>query len=63
MYDSMMPQWGKTFSTYGSIFGIAINPATKWIIAHTGGMELSHAILILDPDGNLKGTYTYFNAP
>ena len=38
--------------------GIAINPATKWIIAHSAFTN-SNIILILDPDGNLKGAYTY----
>jgi hypothetical protein len=62
MHDSMMPSWVKSFSSYGSINGIAINPETNWIIAHTGA-SLSDIVLILDAYGNLKGAYTYNNAP
>jgi hypothetical protein len=42
--------------------GIAINPSTKWIIAHTNWVN-PKLILILDPNGNLKGAYTYVNSP
>jgi hypothetical protein len=54
----MMPQWVKSLTTYSSIGGIAINPATRWIIAHTVTTPL-YNILIFDPDGNVKGAYTY----
>ena len=52
--------WVKSLTTWSYIPGIAINPATKWIIAHTGN-RFPNLILILDPDGNLKGAYTYAN--
>ena len=42
--------------------GIAINPETKWIIAHTAVVN-PNCLLILDPNGNLKGAYTYANMP
>ena len=58
MYDSMMPQWVKSLTTYSSIKGIAINPATKWIIAHTAFIS-PNIMMIFDPNGNLKGAYTY----
>jgi hypothetical protein len=31
----MIPYWVKSLTTYSFIYGIAINPAKKWIIAHT----------------------------
>jgi hypothetical protein len=58
----MLPVWVKSFSIYSSITGIAINPATKWIIAHTGGMPSPYIILIVDPFGHLKGAYSYVSA-
>ena len=54
--------WVKSLTTWSYIPGIAINPATKWIIAHTGN-RFPNLILILDPDGNLKGSYTYSGIP
>jgi hypothetical protein len=42
--------------------GITINPATKWIIAHSA-YRSPNLILILDPDGNLKGAYSYTGIP
>jgi hypothetical protein len=35
---------------------------TKWIIAHTG-YDPPYYLMILDPDGNLKGAYTYVDSP
>jgi hypothetical protein len=58
----MLPKWVKSLTTLSAIFGIAINPATKWIIAHTYGGNPTQ-ILILDPDGNLKGAYTFTDIP
>jgi fumarylacetoacetate (FAA) hydrolase family protein len=58
----MLPVWVKSLTTSSNIFGIAINPATKWIIAHTANRS-PNIILILDSDGNLKGAYTYANIP
>jgi hypothetical protein len=40
---------------------VAIQPATKFIIAHTGWNN-PNIILILAPDGSLKGAYTYANS-
>jgi hypothetical protein len=56
----MLPVWVKSLTTPSAIYGIAINPATKWIIAHTANRS-PNLILILDPNGNLKGAYTYSN--
>ena len=58
----MMPQWVKSLTTYSSIRGIAINPATKWIIAHTALIS-PNILMIFDPNGNLKGAYTYADYP
>jgi hypothetical protein len=60
----MLPVWVKSLQAILSsgIYGIAINPATKWIIAHSG-WNVPYYILILDPVGNLKGAYTYANIP
>jgi hypothetical protein len=58
----MLPKWVKSLTTGSSIFGIAINPETKWIIAHTGDRS-PNLILILDSDGNLKGAYTHADIP
>jgi hypothetical protein len=44
------------------VYGIAINPATKWIIAHSSWAN-PNIILILDPNGILKGAYTYAEIP
>ena len=53
----MLPQWVRTLPTVSSaIHGIAINPATKWIIAYAHWIS---KILILNPLGELKGAYTY----
>jgi hypothetical protein len=54
--------WVKSLTTYSKIHGIAINPASKWIIAHTA-FRSPNLILILDQDGNLKGAYTYADIP
>ena len=58
----MLPVWVKSLTTSSHIYGIAINPASKWIIAHTA-YRSPNLILILDPDGNLKGAYTYSGIP
>jgi hypothetical protein len=58
----MLPVWVKSLTTYSSIYGIAINPTTKWIIAHSGWIS-PYYLLILDPDGNLKGAYSYTGIP
>jgi hypothetical protein len=59
----MLPKWVKSLTIFWSnIFGIAINPATKWIIAHTTNI-IPNIILILDSDGSLKGAYTYAYIP
>ena len=58
----MMPYWVKSLSTFSAIFGISINPAKKWIIAHTWWISSPYYLLILDRDGNLKGAYTYIGA-
>jgi hypothetical protein len=59
----MLPLWIKSLTTSNSdVYGIAINPATKWIIAHSG-YSAPYYLLILDSDGNLKGAYTYANIP
>jgi hypothetical protein len=58
----MLPKWVKSLTTWSGINGIAINPATKWIIAHTANRS-PNIILILDSDGNLKGAYTYADIP
>ena len=61
LYDSMLIQWLKSLTPMRStISGIAINPATKWIIAHSA-VANTNFLLILDPYGNLKGAYTYVN--
>jgi hypothetical protein len=39
-----------------------LNPATKWIIAHLGFVS-PYYLLILDPNGNLKGIYSYAGIP
>jgi hypothetical protein len=56
----MLPKWVKSLTTTSncSIYGIAINPETKWILAHSG-WEPPYYLLILDINGNLKGAYTY----
>ena len=59
----MLPSWVKSLPSYSSITGIAINPETNWIIAHTGGMKNEFVVLILDIFGDLKGAYKYDNAP
>jgi hypothetical protein len=58
----MLPKWVRSLTTtsYCSIHGIAINPETKWIIAHSG-WDPPYYLLILDINGNLKGAYTYAN--
>jgi hypothetical protein len=57
----MLPLWVKSLTTSDSdVYGLAINPATKWIIAHSG-YSAPYYLLILDPDGNLKGAFTYLN--
>ena len=62
LYDSMLPQWLKSLTPMRStISGIALNPETKWIIAHSA-VANPNFMLILDPDGNLKGAYTYVNS-
>jgi hypothetical protein len=58
----MLPKWVKSLTTWSGIYGIAINPATKWIIAHSG-YRTPNLILILDSDGNLKGAYSYTGIP
>jgi hypothetical protein len=58
----MLPKWVKSLTTFSSIYGIAINPAKKWIIAHSAWTN-PNIILILDPDGNLKGAYSYTGIP
>jgi hypothetical protein len=58
----MLPVWVKSLTTWSYIYGIAINPATKWIIAHTA-YRSPNIILILDSDGNLKGAYSYTGIP
>jgi hypothetical protein len=53
LYVSMLPQWLKSLTPMRStILGIALNPATKWIIAHSA-VANTNFMLILDPDGNL----------
>jgi hypothetical protein len=56
----MLPKWVRSLTTTSncSIYGIAINPETKWIIAHSG-WEAPFYLLILDINGNLKGAFTY----
>jgi len=56
----MLPKWVKSLTTDSSIHGIAINPETKWVIAHSS-MASPNFIMILDQEGNLKGAYTYSN--
>jgi hypothetical protein len=58
----MMPIWVKSLTADSEIRGIAINPETKWIIAHSANAS-PNIIVILDPSGNLKGAYTYGNIP
>jgi hypothetical protein len=58
----MLPSWAKSLTTNSIIAGIAINPATKWIIAHSS-LRNPNIILILDPNGMLKGGYTYAGIP
>jgi hypothetical protein len=58
----MLPVWVKSLTTNSVISGIAINPASKWIIAHTY-FRSPNLILILDSDGNLKGAYSYTGIP
>ena len=58
----MLPKWVKSLSTWSFMTGIAINPETKWIIAHSYDAT-SNIILIVDPNGDLKGAYTYANIP
>jgi hypothetical protein len=48
--------------TDSKIYGIAINPTKKWIIAHSGRGS-PYYLLIIDPNGNLKGAYTYVGSP
>jgi hypothetical protein len=59
----MLPVWVKSLSTWSIITGIAINPATKWLIAHSRDNSPSNYLLILDPDGKIKGAYTYTGIP
>ena len=55
----MLPLWVKSLTiSWSVITGIAIDPVTKWIIAHSVDTS-PNIILILDPDGNLKGAYTF----
>jgi hypothetical protein len=56
----MLPKWVKSLTTTSncSIYGIAINPETKWIFAHSG-WDPPYYLMILDINGNLKGAYTY----
>jgi hypothetical protein len=62
--DSMLPMWVKSLTTSSFITGIAINPATNWIIAHTANRSPGpDLILILDSAGNLKGAYSYTGIP
>jgi hypothetical protein len=60
----MLPLWVKSLSTTAdcSINGIAINRATKWMIAHSG-WNAPYYLLILDSYGNFKGAFTYANIP
>ena len=58
----MLPSWVKSLALQSVVHGIALNPATKWIIAHTGYVA-PYFLLILDSDGNLKGAYTYADIP
>jgi hypothetical protein len=58
----MKPQWVRSLTTLSSVYGIAINPEKKWIIAHSIWLNPDR-ILILDPDGNLKGAYAYASSP
>ena len=60
--DAMLPSWVKSLTLQSVVHGIALNPATKWIIAHTGWVS-PYYLLILDSDGNLKGAYTYKESP
>ena len=53
----MLPQWVRTLPTGSAIHGIAINPATKWIIAYAHNFN-PDKILILNPLGELKGAYS-----
>jgi hypothetical protein len=52
----MIPKWVKSLTVDSMIKGIAINPETKWIIAHTAN-TYPNIIVILDPYANLKGAY------
>jgi hypothetical protein len=54
----MLPYWIRSLTTHSNIDGIAINPETKYIIAHSSWAS-PNFILIIDPDGTLKGAYTY----
>ena len=58
----MLPKWVKSLTTDSSIHGIAINPETKWVIAHSSLLG-PNFIMILDQEGNLKAAYTYSNIP
>jgi hypothetical protein len=60
----MLPKWVKSYTTTSNsgIYGIAINPETKWIIAHSG-WDPPYYLLILDINGNLIGAYTYTGIP
>ena len=60
--NSMLQKWAKSLTTESSVNGVAINPLTYFIIAHTTGAASTY-ILILDSLGSLKGAYTYEGSP
>ena len=59
---SMFQKWVKSLTAESSVNGVAINPLTYMIIAHTTGATSTY-ILILDSFGSLKGAYTYAGPP
>ena len=56
--NDMLPLWVKSLTYRAGIYGLAINPGTNWIIAHTSWAS-PNIILVLDPNGLLKGAYTF----
>ena len=58
----MFPSWDKYLTTKSTITGIAIDPATKWIIAHSSWAS-PNFILILDSNAILKGAFSYAGSP
>jgi hypothetical protein len=59
----MLPKWVKSLTiSRSNILGIAIDPATKWIIAHSG-WDAPYYLFVLDSEGNLKGAYSYADIP